>query len=204
MRYFKFQLLILLLISFCSIQKVNFNKPEDSDKEEIQKLIRQALSWANSNNSFELLPAIADKNDSLYIGFDFEKLKRNLIKLEEIKFFSRDFIENYHRIILTIDTKIKTKEFGDWEVGEMQPFSFSYDINPWCYCQEIPENNPWNRVDINIIKINNKQGELTWSWAKSDWTSGDFKNYFKVIKEDGRWKIDYLAGFDYDESIKKE
>lgn len=176
----------------------------ESDKEEIQKLIRQTLSWANSNKSIELLPAMPDKNDSLYIGFDLDSLKLNLLKLKATNFFSQNFIENYQQIILTLDAKIKKKEFEDWEVGEMQTFSFSFDVNPWCQCQEIPENYPWSRVNINIIKLNKQNGELTWSWSNLDWPSDDFKYYFRVVKEDGKWKIDYLSGFDYNESIKKD
>lgn len=204
MKHFTLSLLILgLIVLGCNQKATSYNKTENSDKEEIQKLIRQALSWANSKNSIELFPAKADQNDSLYVGFDFDALRMNLLKLKETNFFSENFIENYNRIILILDSKIKKKEFENWEVGEMQPFSFSYDVNPWCYCQEIPDNNPWERVDIKLIKLDKEGGDFTWSWAKSDWPS-DFEYSFRVVKEDGKWKIDYLSGFDYDESIKRE
>src|SRR5476649_702239 len=54
-----------------------------SDKQEIQNLIRNVLNWGESKkNSFDLLPALADSKDSVYIGFDLEKLRVNLEKLK--------------------------------------------------------------------------------------------------------------------------
>ena len=181
--------------------KVIDNKETLKNKEEIQILIRKTLNWANSNNSFDLLPAIADDKDSLFIGFDFEKIKTNLEVLKSTGLFSSEFIENYNRIILTLDKKIRNKELNDWQVGELQPFSFAFDINPWCYCQEIPDENPWSRVEISEINLDNNRGELNWTWAKTDW-SDSFLYSFRVTKEDGIWKIDYMQGFDYEESTK--
>ena len=55
-------------------------------------------------------------------------------------------------------------------------------------------------VEIHIIELNNKSGKLYWTWGSlpkdisPDWRTITYK--FNVIKEDGKWKISYLQGFD--------
>jgi hypothetical protein len=174
------------------------------DKTAIQKLIRDVLIWANSENSFDLLPAISDSTDSIYIGFDQNKLKSNLKKFAETDLFSKEFIENYNRIILTLDKNTKRKVYYDWLVGDLQPFGFANDVNPWCYCQEMPyeDPSPWGLVEVTIIKLEKTRGEMTWTWGKTDWP--DIKYNFSVVKENGKWKISYMEGFDYKEGIKED
>ncbi len=214
MRHIKTLTLIIWLISFGCNQnnesKVVIDTKNDSsklidnsvDKMEIQNLIRQVLNWADSKNSIDLLPAISDSSDSIYIGFDLNKLEFNLDKLKETNLFSKEFIDNYNQIILTLDKNIKDKVYYDWLVGEMQTFGFTNDVNPWCYCQELPYDhpNPWDLVEVTVIKLDKEKGELTWTWGKTNWP--DMKYNFRVIKEDGKWKISYMKGFDYNESIK--
>jgi hypothetical protein len=215
MKYLSLTAIIFwLIIIGCSQKggsKASFNnKIEDiksiensNDKDEIQNLIRQALTWANAEKSFDLLPAISDNNDSIYIGFDLKKLKVNLDTLKATNFFSNEFINNFYQIILTLDKKLKNHEYYVWLVGELPPFNFSNDVNPWCYCQEIPydDPNPWGLVEINVLKLDTNKGELTWTWGKTDWP--DILYRFNVTKEEGKWKISYMKGFDYNESIKQ-
>ena len=40
------------------------------EKSEAQKLIREVLKWADSDESIKLLPVTSAKNDSIYTGFD--------------------------------------------------------------------------------------------------------------------------------------
>jgi len=176
-----------------------------SDKEEIQKLIRQVLVWQESKNTIDLLPVLADNKDSIYIGFDLEKHKTNLGKLRETNFFAGEFIENYNQIILTLDRKMKNKEFDNWLVGDLPPFIFANDVNPWCLCQDVPYDkpNPWESVEVKFISFEKGKAVLTWTWGNSKW-SKDFKYKVQVCKEGGRWKIIYLQGFDYLESTRKD
>jgi hypothetical protein len=188
-----------------SSDKDNKNK---GDKEEIQNLIREMLSWSSSKNNSDILPVLTDSKDSMYIGFDLTKLKVNLDKLKTTNFFSSDFIENYNQIILTLDKKIRNKEFDKWSTGELPPFSFANDVDPWCLCQDVPYDtpNPWSLVEVEVINLNDEKGELNWKWGKpelngsTDWK--DFRYKFKVKKENGKWKISYLQGFDFKESIR--
>jgi hypothetical protein len=171
------------------------------DKTEIQSLIREVLKWTDSKKSINLLPTIADSNDSIYIGFDIDQLNQNLIQLKKTDFFSKAFIDNYNQIVLTLDRKLKANEFeyGPWLVGDMPPFNFASDVNPWCLCQD---NMDWNLVEIQHTIDN----EYRWTWGglnqdtHQSWE--DFSYKFRVTKEESNWKISYLEGFNINE-IKK-
>jgi hypothetical protein len=191
-----------------STVKVNTTKSSgtSNDKQEIQDLIRKVLSWSESKNSINLLPALTDSRDSAYIGFDLEKLKVNLGKLKATSFFSSGFIENYNQIILTLDKGLRNNEYGKWSLGELPTFVFANDVDPWCDCQD---NLSWSLVEVEIVNLNNKKGELYWKWGKAelDKSSPDWKEFrykFGVEKENGKWKISYLQGFDFKESTRKD
>src|SRR6188768_214900 len=63
---------------------------KSKDKDEIQKLIRQVLNWANSDNAIDLLPVISDSSDSIYVGFDSKVLNMNLKKMSETNLFAKE------------------------------------------------------------------------------------------------------------------
>lgn len=176
-------------------------RPKD-DKTEIQDLVRKMLDWAETKKSMELVPALTDSKDSLCIGFDRKKLDANLKELKSTNFFTAGFIENYKQIILTLDKKVKNKEFK-WSTDELPPFNFANDEDPWCNCQDEPYDkpSPWNLVEVTIVSQDKESGELYWNWGKlKSGTSDDWKDFtykFKVQKQDGKWKISYLEGFDF-------
>ncbi|MFI5137529.1 MAG: hypothetical protein ACHQIM_06855 [Sphingobacteriales bacterium] len=224
MKYLRFGTAILALFLFsCSHNserkesplKIKATKtlksPEISnDKQEIQILIRKALNWSESKNSINLLPVLTDSKDSICVGFDLEKLNVTLEKLKATNFFSSRFVDNYSQIILTLDKKIKNNEFEKWSVSELPTFSFANDVDPWCLCQDVPYDkpNPWDLIEVKVIKLNDEKGELYWTWGKPelngspDWK--DFTYKFEVEKENGKWKISYLQGFDFKESTRKD
>jgi len=225
MKYLRFPLAIFALCLFScnqnnehkeskvkvSTAKVNTTKTSQSsgnqkEIQEIRDLTRKVLNWADSKNSIHLLPALTDSKDSVVVGFDLEKLKANLEKLKATNFFSSGFIENYNQIILTLDKGLKNGEYAKWPIGELPTFSFANDVNPWCDCQD---NLSYGLVEVEVINLNNEKGELYWKWGKAeldkstdDWK--EFKYKFKVEKENGRWKISYMQGFDFKESTRKD
>jgi len=185
-------------------QTEKFSHVENSnDKDEIQKLIRQVLKWADSNNSIDLLPVVTDSQDSVYIGFDMVKHSQNLQKLTETDFFTHGFVENYDQIILTLDRKMRDKEFEEWAVGYLPTFKFANDHVPWCNCQD---NLDWDLVEVKVNNLTGDQGELVWNWGNLDpahyssWK--EFEYNFSVVRENQKWKISYMEGFDLNKSIQ--
>jgi hypothetical protein len=175
------------------------------DKEQIQNLIRQVLNWSDSKNTIDLLPVLTDSKDSVYIGFDLDKHKQNLDKLQKTNFFATEFIDNYNQIILTLDKGIKNGNYDQWSVGDLPTFIFANDHSPWCNCQD---NDDWNKVEVRVIKLTDNEGELEWTWGNlsadthSSWKEFAYK--FRVVKENDKWKIFYLTGFDFKESTRKD
>jgi len=168
----------------------SFNR---KDKEQIKSHISKVLHWADNNLDFELLPNTVSENDSIITGFDFSNFHYELRTLRETSFFTNNFIENYQAIIETIHEKLKTNQFDyPWVVGNHPPFNFGIGGNPWCLCQD---NLGWWKIKIKHVQGN----QFYWQWEvseKSDPSWKWHKYHFKVKKEFGGWKIDYLEGFD--------
>jgi hypothetical protein len=205
-------ILAFLLISSLACQnktvKSNFDESLNStdtikDKLEIQKLISDAMHWANSQNSFDFLPGLLDKKDSIYIGFDLNLHKNNIAKISKTGYFSKEFIENYDRLILALDKNLKEKVYSPWRFGELPTFGFANDVNPWCDCQETPDGDTIrNNLSIFLIKLNKDRGEFMWSWKIKAYDNFKFK--FIVVKTKDHWQISYLPGFDYYLGVKSE
>lgn len=175
-----------------------------NDKEQIQNLIRQVLKWSDSKNAIDVLPFTIDSKDSTCNGFDLVKLKSNLDQLRRTNYFAEEFIQNYNQIIQTLDIKIKKNEFEKWyPYGELPPFSFASEVNPWCECQD---NLDWNLVEVKEISLTADRGELEWFWGNisqdNDQSRKEFNSLFRVVKDNGKWKIAYMHGFDFKESTQ--
>ena len=93
-------------------------------------------------------------------------------------------------------------------VGELPTFTFSNDADPWTMCQDVPYDkpNPYDFIEINMLNL--EKGEVDWKWGKLEANSDkgwkDFSYRFRVVKENDKWKIAYLQGFDFKKSIQKD
>jgi hypothetical protein len=188
-----------------AILKVNAPATSDTtkDKQEIQKLIRNLLVWAEGRKGVpDLLPFVINRQNGTVTSFDLSKLKIVDDSLKITGFFSKEFINNYNQIIQVLDRKMKDKEIAPFSTGEIPPFGFDTDADPWCDCQDVPYDNPnaYGLVDVHIIELNNESGKMYWTWGSlpkdvsPDWRTVTYK--FNVTKEGGKWKISYLQGFD--------
>ena len=180
------------------------------DEKEIRALIRKALNWANSGNAIGFLPpAFKNSKGKIYTGFDLVKHKQNLQKLKATTFFSREFVNNYNQIILTLDKKFKNGSYGKWQVGDLPPFPFGSEANPWTLCQDVPYDNPnpFDFLEIKVLKLGGSEGNLSWKWGNLNQNTDpgwrNFNYLFKVVKENNQWKIAYLEGFDLHKSTTK-
>jgi len=177
-------------------------------KKEIQNLVRKMLNWAESDDVVDVLPLVAD-DDDVVIGFDLDKHKATLNALRATGFFAEEFIENYNKIIVTLDKKVRNNEFGEFFITEMPPLRFATGASPWCNCQDVPYDNPnpWDDVEIEVIKLNNDRAQVIWKWGRHDLNSHPsvtgFTYTFSTEKENGKWKIAYMEEFDFEISTKK-
>jgi hypothetical protein len=189
--------------------KVSAPRPPDTikDKQQIQKLVRSVLVWAEGGKEVpDLLPFVVNRQDSTVTGFDLDKLKGIDDSLKTTGFFSKEFISNYNQIIQLLYRKMKDKEIAPFSTGEIPPFGFHTDADPWCDCQDVPYDGEdafmvaAKLVEVHIVELNNESGKMYWTWGSlpkgtsPDWSTVNYK--FNVIKEDGKWKISYLQGFD--------
>ena len=198
MKHIKLTTLIFVLLLFGCNQadtkttSVTEQKTSTSadDKEQIQNLIRQVYKWHEaqkpSNNDM-----ITDNKDSIYIGFNLDQLQLDIEELKATNFFSNEFIDNYYKIFTTLDKKLRNKEL-EWLVGDLPPFG--NDANPWCNCQDNPDNY-WQTMTINKITFDKNVATFTWTWGDN------FEYKANAIKQNDNWKISYLEGFDFNEFI---
>jgi hypothetical protein len=116
-----------------AILKVNAPATSDTtkDKQEIQKLIRNLLVWAENRKGVpDLLPFVINRQDSTVTSFDLSKLKGVDDSLKTTGFFSKEFINNYNQIIQALDKKMKDKEIAPFSTGEIPPFGFETILTP--------------------------------------------------------------------------
>jgi hypothetical protein len=192
MRYINLTILLIGLICFTYGQTWTKTDSAIDDKTQIKNLVIQVLKWHDKNGTFNGFEPIFNPNDSLAIGMDLNVLQKELDKFANTNLFDKEFIENYDKIVKTIDKKIKNKEIELWD-GDMPPYA---GADPWCNCQDIPYDNPWDKIDVKFISIDKDNAVLTWTWGDSDW-SKDFEYKVKAKKTEGTWKISYLQGFDF-------
>jgi hypothetical protein len=156
------------------------------EKAKLGKLIRRVYEWHETKSSMDDFEPITDKKGTSYIAIDKKKLTDRLNELKATNFFDDSFLKNYNNIALTLDEKLKNKQL-EWFVGDMPPFG--NDANPWCNCQDSPENY-WNKLTLTHLTISQDVATFAWTW-------GDDSAYnVKTIKSNGVWRIAYLQGFD--------
>lgn len=162
-----------------------------NDKEDLQRLVRDLYQWHETDSLHEDFEPIADDQDSIYVGIDLERHKQRLTELKQTGLFAEEFLNNYNKIALTIDRELKSKKLK-WSVGDLPPFG--NNANPWCNCQDNPDNY-WQTLTINRIAFNNNTTSFIWTWGDN------FTYKVKALKENNDWKISYLQGFDFEDFV---
>lgn len=209
----------MLLLSSCNEEKKteqtektesDFPKTNDEpgspDQQQITILVRDMLRWNDSDKQMDLLPAVVNEGDTIYTGFDMIQLSKNVKVIKDTGYFTDGFVKNYESIILNLDIRLRNNQYEKWSTGELPPFTFANDFDPFCSCQDIPED--WNTVQTKVIKLEKDKGELFFMFGSSSDFEGktpeDYATRFKVIKENGIWKIDYIDTFNYNNAIKED
>jgi hypothetical protein len=170
-----------------------------SDEQEIVALVKKIYSWQESNSSKGNFLFFTNAGDSVYTGVDMTKEKKQLNIMTNTGLFSEGFVTNHYRIATTIDSMLRIGAFGEpWRVGDLPPFS--NDTDPWCNCQDVPVDTAWwNEMKFRLIDIDSAKATLRWAWVDTTFDKSKAEYTIKLVKTNGKWKIDYLQGFDYEE-----
>lgn len=192
-------LLVVILLIRCGSSTVTSGTGEDqtssvaaSDTTSLQQLVRRLYEWHETKSTQIDFEPVADANNEKYIGINADQQSRRLTELKQTGLFSEEFFDNYTHIANALDSALKNKEM-EWLVGDIPPFG--NDLNPWCNCQDNPDNY-WKTLTIHDVVINQDNAEFIWTWGE------DFEYYVRAIRQGGDWKIAYLEGFNFDKYIQ--
>lgn len=169
------------------------------DQKAIKDVLVKAYKWQESNTSQVDFEPISDKKEEYFIGLDHKIHQKRMVSLQNTGYFSTEFLQNYDAIAKGIDSQLKSKK-EEWMVGDMSPFG--EDANPWCRCQDYPSDNPWDKIVLKKVDIIGNNATVWWTWGDKTFSKG-FAYKVRLQKENGKWKISYLQGFDKNVFLKK-
>lgn len=215
MKFIKYNLLIaLFIVTSCvniekkendesetnSITELGISEKENDnpDKTEIESLIKNMYRWQENYQPKMGRDEII--KDSLIVGLDKKQHETYLKTLDETGFFAKEFLTNMTHIHETLNKMLKSGKVK-WYDGDMSPFGD--DSSPWCNCQDVPtDNDPYGIIKFTFSKLDNNEATLNWSWdIREDWKG--FPNYkIRTVKEDGKWKIAWMQGWNHDTSTE--
>jgi hypothetical protein len=132
-----------------------------------------------------------EKQDSIFTGIDWDKYQNNLQLFKQTDFFSTDFLKEHKAIAMTIDASIKKADISWRNINDGIPL-WETNANNWCSCQDYPEEY-WKVLTIDSLVINQDKADFIWTWDK------DLSHTYRVKakKENGKWKISELSGFNF-------
>lgn len=185
-------LLGILLLNVCSFAQGSYDEEQRSkDESQIRKLMIQVMKWHDKTEPFIGYEPIFDPGSGQATGMDLKVLQDGLNELKETEFFDASFIANYRTIVRSLHTKIQNKEI-EFVEGDLAPYA---EADPWCNCQDVPNDFSWGQMHINFISLDKNMAEITWTWDDSE-ESQSFSYGVKMRKMRGKWRITYMQGFD--------
>ena len=163
---------------------------EAQDKEFIDKLVKDMYTWNETRNHEHEFETVV--KDGYVIGYNIDSHKKFLQELGDSGFFAEDFIANMDKI-LQEQNKLLSSGKLKWRKGDLGPFSG--DVNEWCGCQDEPA--PYTKLTTHIEDMDATTAKLYWNWEGfgKDWAAEHYN--IRTIKENGKWKIAYMQGWDY-------
>jgi len=183
-------LLIGLIFISCGQRKTETDSATD-DKAQLSELVINALKWHDKNSAYDGFEPVYN-SEGLAVGMDLDILEKELDRFTESNLFDKEFIDNYSKIVRTIDKQIKSKElvFTD---EDMPPYG---GADPWCNCQDIPYENPWDDIIFDFLSLDSEKATFKWTWGDPTWDEY-FTYLVEAKKTNETWKITYLEGFDF-------
>lgn len=176
------------LVNQHSSQAKTDRSPDKNDSLELVKLLQQVYEWHHLKHG-ELADFDVVTKDSLQIGLNYESFKKTFKAIAKTGLFSTSFLNNYKKIGEYINTKLVNAN-----PKYLNEINFAYqEADPWTNFQdEAPDF--WDRLKITDFKSAPDKSLLKWQTHLQGWSSGKYAVGF--IKENGKWKVSYMEGFD--------
>ncbi|PZR23832.1 MAG: hypothetical protein DI539_02335 [Flavobacterium psychrophilum] len=176
---------------------------EEEDKKAIENVVKGLYHFQENKQDWKGSKEII--KDSLIVGYDMADQELYLKQLQESGFFAEEFITNMDRIIKKQDELLRTGKV-EWHVNDMAPFNA--DADKWCNCQDVPtDDDPFGQIKITFTKLDKNKADIFWKWNVTNNTHpswGEFIYPMRMIKENNKWKIAWMEGWDYDKNTTPE
>ena len=169
------------------------------DKAAIETLVKNMYVWNESrSHDRELEPLVQGTN---VVGYNLDSHKLYLKELRDSGFFAEEFIANLDKIVQE-QNKLLTSGKVKWQDGDIGPFQG--DVNVWCGCQDEPAEDAYNKITLHFENLTNTTAKFYWNWEGfgDDWSAEHYN--MRAVKEDGKWKIAYMEGWDYNANLGVE
>lgn len=168
------------------VDEIN-NVIRTDDSLAITQLLKDMYKWhAKDELTGDFDVYLAHPDDTIYAGIDQEAHSKRIKAIKSSDFFTDKFIDNYDKIASAIDTELK-KGTAVYVVGEFPPYGNESD--PWTHSQDSADDY-WKIFTLTDIKYKGENVDCVWSWK-------DYAYSFKLIKENGTFKIDEMEGFNF-------
>ncbi len=179
------------------------SKPENpisNDSIELTNLTKKVYEWYMNDENDEFPYQYLKNQDTIYSGIDWQKYEISIKKFEKTNFFTKEFYSKHRDIAQKLDVSIKKTDVKWRNINDGIP-TWESGADNWCNCQDYPDNY-WKIIRIDSLKIYNEIANFIWTWDKE--TSKDSHTYkITAKKENGVWKINYLAGFENYYSVEE-
>jgi hypothetical protein len=191
--------LIIILFVNCNgktkekviVKEITTANQTSNDSIELTKLIREVYEWHNTEFLEDFPYKYAEKQDSIFIGIDWVKYHENIQIFKQTNFFSDEFLKTHKNVAKTLDLSIKKADIA-WRNSNDGISLWDTNADNWCGSQDYTEKY-WKTLTIDSLTVNQEKADFVWNWDKKH--SHNYK--VKAKKEDGKWKISSLNGFNH-------
>jgi hypothetical protein len=163
------------------------NLSSTNDSLEVIHLLQNVYKWHELNKSSVIDYEVLVK-DSFQTGLNLQSVGKTLNAIKTTRYFSANFLNNYKEIAEIINNKLINAN-----PKYLDEINFDYqEADPWTHFQDDP-GEYWNNFKIAEFKLYHDSASLEW-WLTEE-HSEENRYLVKFVKENGRWVVDYLTGF---------
>jgi hypothetical protein len=157
------------------------------DSIDVFNSVKKVYKWHDSaKNTLQDFSVIIV--DSFQTGIDILAFQNTLKALKESHLFSNTFINNYKDLGELINTKLTTAN-----PKYPNEINFAYqDADPWTFFQD-DAGQYWDNFVISDFKLSSDKASF--KWCIQEKYSTTVKYLVELVKENNKWVISYLDGF---------